>query len=77
MRFSLRVVPNAKVQNVERFENGLKVRVRAKAQGGKANAEIIEALARHFGVPERNVRIVSGAASNKKTVDVEGIRSLP
>ena len=73
MRIQLRVVPNAKVQAVEPFGEGLRIRVKAKAQQGKANAEIIEALAEHFCVPEKNVRIVSGATSNRKTVDVDGI----
>lgn len=71
MQIKIRVVPNAKTHSVEPFVTGLKVRVRAKAQGGKANKEVIEAMARHFRVPKKNVCIVSGARSNKKTVEIQ------
>ncbi|HET7298151.1 MAG TPA: DUF167 domain-containing protein [Burkholderiales bacterium] len=48
----------------------LKVRLQARAVDGKANDALIEFLAGHFGVPRRNVRIVSGLKSRQKRVQI-------
>jgi uncharacterized protein (TIGR00251 family) len=48
----------------------LKVRLQARAVDGKANDALIEFLAAHFGVPRRNVRIVSGLKSRQKRVQI-------
>jgi uncharacterized protein len=48
----------------------LKVRLQARAVDGKANDDLIEFLAAHFGVPRRNVRIVSGLKSRQKRVEI-------
>jgi uncharacterized protein len=49
----------------------LKVRVAAPAQDGKANAALIEFLARYYAVPRRNVRITSGLKSRQKRVVID------
>lgn len=38
---------------------------------GKANAELIELLAEHFGVRKTDVRIKRGAGSRTKRVEIE------
>jgi uncharacterized protein (TIGR00251 family) len=48
----------------------LKVRLQARAVDGKANDDLIKFLAAHFGVPRRNVRIVSGLKSRRKRVEI-------
>ena len=50
----------------------IKLRLAAPAVEGKANEALVEFLADHFGVPRRNVRIVSGLKSRQKRVVVEG-----
>jgi len=67
----VRVVPNCPVPSIEEFNGGLKVRVKAKPVGGKANAEVIAAVAAHYGVKPSAVSIARGASSNKKTVCVK------
>ncbi len=49
----------------------IKVRLAARAVDGKANEALIEFLAGHYGVPKRNVRIVSGLKSRQKRVLIE------
>ena len=49
----------------------IKVRLAARAQDGKANDALIEFLARHYGVPRRNVRITSGLKSRQKRVVID------
>ena len=71
MRISIRVVPRAKRQGIERLPDGsLRVRVSAPAEGGRANAAVIKALAEHFGVPQRAVTIRRGATSRIKEVEI-------
>jgi uncharacterized protein YggU (UPF0235/DUF167 family) len=46
--------------------------VRAKPEGGKANAAVLALLARQLGVEAKRLRIVKGAASPSKLVTVLG-----
>ena len=50
----------------------IKLRLAAPPVEGKANAALIEFLADYFGVPRRNVTIVSGVKSRAKRVAIEG-----
>ena len=71
MIIKVRVVPNSKSESVrEEGERNYKVKVREKALEGRANAAVIEALARHFGVKRSQVSIVSGASAREKTIEV-------
>jgi hypothetical protein len=50
----------------------IKLRLAAPPVEGKANAALIEFLAAYFGVPRRNVSILSGVKSRAKRVAIEG-----
>jgi len=50
----------------------LNVRIRAVAEGGKANRAVTELLAGALDVPKARVRIVSGETSRLKQVAVDG-----
>ena len=52
---------------------GWKVRVAAAPERGRANHELVELLADVLGVPRASVRLVSGAGSRRKVVEVEGV----
>lgn len=51
----------------------IKLRLAAPPVDGKANAALIAFLAGYFGVPRRNVSIVSGVKSRTKRVAIEGV----
>ena len=51
----------------------IKIAVTAPPVDGEANAAVVECVARALGVAKRNVSIVSGEASRRKTVRVEGV----
>lgn len=53
--------------------DALKVRVRAPAVSGKANAAVLSLLARELGVPPGSLSIVSGAGGRDKRVGVGGL----
>jgi uncharacterized protein (TIGR00251 family) len=50
----------------------IKVRLAAPAVEGKANEALIDFLSRHFKVPRRSVRILSGLKSRQKRVEIDG-----
>lgn len=71
MILELHVQPGAsRTEFAGKHGERLKVRLQARAVDGKANGALIEFLAGHFGVPRRNVRIVSGLKSRQKRVQI-------
>jgi len=51
----------------------LKLAVKAPPVEGKANAAVEALLARALKVPRRDVTVVAGSSSKRKTVRVEGV----
>jgi uncharacterized protein YggU (UPF0235/DUF167 family) len=51
----------------------LKVRVKAPAERGRANAAVEEILAGALGVPKECARIVAGRTSARKVVEIHGL----
>ena len=71
MRVAIRVRPGAKVAAVGGSHDGaLVVRVRERAVDGKATAAALKALADALGVRFADVRLVTGAASRAKLVEI-------
>lgn len=57
---------------VEVGDDGLlTVFVRERAVDGAANDGVVAALARHWGVRKRDVRIVAGRTARIKTVEID------
>lgn len=81
MRFRVRLTPKGGRDAIEGWwmdgagHRALKARVAAPPEDGKANAALIGLLARALDVKSSNVRIVSGAASRVKTIEVDGDRA--
>jgi uncharacterized protein (TIGR00251 family) len=74
--FAVRVVPRAaRTQIAGEHDGALKVRVAAPPVAGAANEELVRFLARHFGVPARDVEIVAGHSSKTKRVRLRGVTS--
>lgn len=72
MLIKVRVTPNAKRPLVVRIAEGsYEARVDERAEGGKANKRLLEILSEHLGVGKSSLRIVSGARSREKLVEVE------
>ena len=60
-RLQVRVQPGASKTEVVGLEHGvLRVRVSAAPERGKATEAAIALIARHLGVPKRDVSLVSG-----------------
>lgn len=67
MQINVRVIPKAKLNKITVEADGnLKVHTTTAPTDGKANAAIIAALAKHFGVAKLNIKLVRGTASRDK-----------
>jgi len=51
----------------------VRIRIAAPAVDNAANLALVEFLAAHCGVPRRQVRIIGGATSRRKLVEIEGV----
>lgn len=51
----------------------LKIRLKALPSEGQANAALIKLLAKHYGVAQSQIRIVSGKQSRYKTVVITSL----
>lgn len=71
MKIKIRVTPNAKKAEVIELAPGdFKVRVNAKPVDGAANIRLLEIVAEHFKVPFGAIRIISGATSREKVIEI-------
>ena len=65
----IRVIPGASKSSLGDIAEGrLKVRIAATPEDGKANEELRSFLAKNFKLSKKDVVIVSGAKSRKKTL---------
>jgi len=72
VRLNVRVIPRAGKTALAGERGGaLVVRLAAPPVEGAANEALIDFLARHFHVPRRAVRILRGARSRDKLVEID------
>jgi uncharacterized protein len=73
-RIELRVAPGAaRTEVVGRHGEAWKVRLAARAERGRANDALTRLLADTLGVERASVRLVAGATSRDKVVEVDGM----
>jgi uncharacterized protein len=73
-RLRLRVAPGAKrAAVVGRYGDGWKVRVAAAPEQGQANDAVMALLADVLGVARPALRLVAGARSRDKIVELSGV----
>jgi uncharacterized protein (TIGR00251 family) len=76
IQLDLYVEPNASSQAFGPYDpwrQRIKVKVTAPATGGKANEELSRLIGDLLGVPAKDVRILRGATTRRKTVQVLGV----
>jgi uncharacterized protein (TIGR00251 family) len=70
MKIQVKVKPNSKTEGLSQEGDNFIVKVKEPPREGKANQSVIKLLAEHFGVPQSQVRILSGLKSRNKFVEV-------
>ena len=69
----VRVKPNARVSSLEEEADGAwQAQLKSPPVDGKANAELIALVAKHFGCAKAAVTIRSGASGRRKLVKIGG-----
>lgn len=66
----MRVTPGGRVETVEIVDGKLQVKVRAKAEEGKANAAVLDLVAEALGIAPSRLRLLRGATSREKLVQI-------
>ncbi len=71
MIYSVTVKPGSfKDEILETAPSELVVRTRKKPHDGEANQAVIELLAKHFKVGKTHIKILKGATSRHKTIEI-------
>ena len=72
---AVRVIPNAKKDEIVNMmgDGAIKIRVRAKPIGGKANAALLKFLSKKLSIPIGNLIIQRGLRSRNKQICVSGL----
>lgn len=74
VKLSIKVVPGSSREDIAGWLGGeLKVRVRQAPEAGKANDAVRRLLAKTLQLSVDDIRIVSGAASPHKTIEISGV----
>ena len=67
----VKVIPNSKFEVLQKINpTGYKLKVKEKAIGGRANMAVISALSSYFNVKRANIRIIKGATSKDKIIEI-------
>jgi uncharacterized protein (TIGR00251 family) len=76
MTLRVKIIPRSSRNEFagELSDGTLKIKIAAPPEKGKANEALCEFLARHYGVPKANVKVVSGHTSPLKLVRVTPAR---
>ena len=70
MKIQIKVKPNSRTAELIQEGDSFIVKVKEPPKEGKANQAVIKVLAEHFGVPQSQVRILSGFRSRNKVIEV-------
>ena len=74
MQITIKIKTNAGRNEVVKIsENSFEVKTTITPEDGKANASVIEQLAKYFRVAKSKVSIVKGKTAHVKVVEIEGI----
>jgi len=58
----------------DEWRKRIRISVRARAEAGKANEELVARLAAVFGHPVNAIRVASGRTDRRKTVVISGLK---
>ena len=69
-RLALRVTPGARKDGIELGEGRIEMKVRARPHEGAANEAVLALLADALGIPTSRLRMLRGATSRQKLVQI-------
>jgi uncharacterized protein len=73
-RLEVYIQPRASKSEVAGMHDGaIKIRIAAPAVENAANLALVEFVANQLGIAKRSVRVVSGGASRRKVLAIDGM----
>jgi uncharacterized protein (TIGR00251 family) len=74
VRIEVYVQPRASKTELAGLHDGvIKIRIAAPAIENAANRALIDFIAQRLGIAKRSVRVVSGGASRRKVLEIDGV----
>jgi uncharacterized protein (TIGR00251 family) len=74
VRLQVYIQPRASKTELAGMHGGvIKIRIAAPAIKNAANHALIDFVAQHLGIAKRFVRVVSGRASRRKVLEIDGV----
>ena len=74
VRLEVYIQPRAsKTEMAGMHDDVIKIRIAAPAVENAANRALIDFIAQHLGIAKRCVRVVSGGASRRKVLEIDGV----
>jgi uncharacterized protein (TIGR00251 family) len=70
MKIQVKVTPNWNKDELSRDGDKFIVKVKEPPREGRANLAVVRLLAKHFGIPQSQIRIISGFRSRNKIIEV-------
>ncbi len=70
MRISVTVKANSRIEEIIKDNDAYLIKVKEPPREGKANSAVVKLLAKYFKVSQSSVKIVSGAGSRNKIIDI-------
>jgi len=71
MRIFIKVKPNSKIERIKEIDPiHFEIFTKFPPREGKANAAVIDALARHFNISKSRIKILFGAKSKQKIFEI-------
>jgi hypothetical protein len=71
MKLKVKVIPNAKKEKIEKFDDGLKIYLTKPPQDGKANKRLLEIIAEYFNVKKSQLKIIKGLFCREKVICID------
>ncbi|OYD17339.1 hypothetical protein CH333_01130 [candidate division WOR-3 bacterium JGI_Cruoil_03_44_89] len=72
MRITVRVIPRARKRDIKKQPDGsYKIKVLSPPIDGRANSEVIDVIAKEYGVKRSKVKIISGEKRREKVVEIQ------
>ncbi len=70
MKLHILVKPNKHATKVIPTSDGLTIELKSKPIDNAANTELLETLSAHFKIPKTHIKILRGATSRHKTIEI-------
>lgn len=71
MKYTIKVIPkSSRTKIIEIKDDFLKIKLKAVPKKGKANAELIKFLAKHFKIAKTNINIIKGETNRNKIIEI-------